>query len=85
MAPPTMPIMSNAAPIFVNFPRLFIANGQMEGHINALEKPSNAKQKTAVSPDVNIDASTSIILKIVLATNAFCCEIYLGIQMIPTT
>jgi len=47
-APPAMPIINKAAPVFVNFPKLSIANGKMEGHINALAKPSNAIKVMAV-------------------------------------
>ena len=74
-APPTIPIINNAAPIFVNLPRPLIAKGQIAGHITAFEKPSNAKQKTAIIPVVKMASNTSTIDKTTLQTNAFCCDI----------
>lgn len=53
-APPAMPMINKAAPVFVNFPRPLIAKGKIDGHINALAKPSNAINVMAVYPfDIN--------------------------------
>src|SRR6188768_3590614 len=82
-APPTIPMINKAAPILVKRPNPSRASGQIAGHITALEKPSNAKHTTAVMPWVNMANKTRSILNIVLATSAFLCEIYLGIQMMP--
>ena len=60
-APPAMPMINNAAPVFVNFPKPFIANGKIEGHINALAKPSNAINEMAVYPfDINTQTLNTI-------------------------
>jgi len=54
IAPPAMPIMSKALPILVSLPRLFIARGQIAGHIIAFAKPSRATKSTDVNPFAKI-------------------------------
>ena len=70
MAPPTIPIISNAAPIFVNLPKPLMARGQMAGHIIALENPSKAKQVIATVPFANTANTTSTMLRRILMINA---------------
>ena len=84
-APPTMPIIKNAEPIFVNFPNFSMANGQIAGHITEFEKPNSIKHTIAVLPFVNIDNTTKIILKTVRNSIAFCCDMNFGMATILNT
>lgn len=46
MAPPAIPMMSNADPCAVYLPKLFSANGQIAGHTIAFAKPNSAMKVT---------------------------------------
>ena len=65
MAPPAIPIIKSAAPVFVNLPSPSIANGQMAGHMIAFENPKPAKQMTAGIPFNIIAPTTNTKLNIV--------------------
>ena len=53
-APPEIPTINKADAALVNFPKPFIASGQIAGHTNALAKPRIAIKKTEVVPVVKI-------------------------------
>jgi hypothetical protein len=61
VAPPAIPIISNALPVLVSFPRLFIARGQMAGHIIAFANPSKQTKRTDENPFENIIIKEKII------------------------
>ena len=84
-APPAIPMINNADPVFVNLPNPFIAKGKIAGHIKALANPSKAMNVMEAYPLVTNTAMLKIIPSTAETARAFCCEINFGIVMIPIT
>src|SRR5690606_41073262 len=82
MAPPAMPIIIMAEPVFVNLPNPLIPRGKIAGHINEFAIPSKATKIKDVVPVVNTDTAEKRIPTIVHMRKANCRDTNLGIVII---
>ena len=82
-APPTTPIINNAEPLLVAFPKPSNESGQMAGHNNALPRPSKAINHTDTDPFTNTVKTVNTIPKMADVINAFRWEMILGIVNMP--
>src|ERR1700710_2587134 len=83
IAPPPMATISREEPIAVNFPRPFIASGQIEGQHNELARPKNAMKMTETIPLVDKAATAKANPSPAEIFKARVWDRYFGISRIP--
>ena len=83
IAPPAMPMISNADPILINLPSPAMAKGKIAGHMSALANPNKAIKTIEVKPLVANTQMVKIIPKMADSFNPVCCEIIFGMVKIP--
>lgn len=70
-APPAIPIINNADPVFVNFPKPSKDSGQMHGHIRVFAKLNNTTKAIDTPPLVSSAQKVNTIPRTVLTMSAF--------------